>query len=312
MDEWEKHIGFAWIQLIYCASWIVNTVQNDYASCRWLDIMYKVLCAFIDILVLTRDTTANTASIQQLTVSDNSLSLSSTTYFSLPDDNYDYDTIVYWDSDKIAVSVSSFDATMNSDKTIFCADPTDLFFEDSDIHVLCSSLTRADEFSVYVFIFDVDTGTMRTVCCDDSFHQYDISPVMYPAEPFQCYPLADGFLYNEGANIYHIDGVSGEMRSLFDESMVMDDIPLKDSYRDVYWFFDSASFCNGCYMLSVPAYNELPGWYIVLYDSELIYRGCIHITETRIVLYDADNKEISRLEGDFCAYCYLWAAFAGQ
>ena len=79
----------------------------------------------------------------------------------------------------------------------------------------------------------------------------------------------------------------------------------KDSYRDVYWFFDSASFCNGCYMLSVPAYNELPGWYIVLYDSELIYRGCIHITETRIVLYDADNKEISRLEGDFCAYCYL-------
>lgn len=298
-----------------------------------------------EFLVLMRDTTANSASIHQLTVSNNSLCLLSTPYFSLPDDNYNYDTIVYWDSDKIAVSFPSFDATVDSDKTVFWANPTDLFFEDwsltrndatwilsnsdigysselafdvngrtyfpicfyvdTDIHVLCSSLTRADEFSVCVFIFDVDTHTIRTVCCDDSFHKYDISPVMYPADSFQCYPLVDGFLYNEGANIYHIDGVSGEMQILFNESMIMNDIPLKDSYREVYWFFDSASFCNDHYMLSIPAYNELSGWYVALYDSNLIYKGCVYITETQIVLYDANNKKISHLEGAFYAYCYL-------
>lgn len=301
----------------------------------------------MELLTLTQDTTSSLTSIHKLSVSDDSLILHSTPYFSFSSNNYDSNTILYWNSDKIVVSQPSFTTESTSDTTILSANSTDLFYNNwsleyiddtwilanpeigysnefvfeadnrtyspiclymdvdtSYIHVLCNSLTVANDFSVNIFIIDVNTGAMDYVCCDDSFHQYDISPVQYPLDSFYCSPLSDGFLYNEGVRIFKINGKSGELQILFDEDMIMNDIPLKDSYRDIYSFFDSVSFRNNHYTLSLPAYNELTGWYVAFYDSTLIYKGCIHITETKIALYDPDNNIVCDLEGTFHAYCY--------
>lgn len=301
----------------------------------------------MELLTLTQDTTSSLTSIHKLTVSNDSLILHPTPCFSLSLNNYDSNTIIYWDPDKIAVSQPSFTAESTSDTTILSANSTDLFYNNwsltynddtwilenteiaysnkfvfeadnrtyspicfyvdvdaSYIHVLCNSLTVANDFSVDIFIIDVNTGHMEYVCCDDSFHQHNISPVQYPLDSFYCSPLSDGFLYNEGVRIFKINGESGELQILFDENIIMNDIPLQDSYRDIYSFFDSVSFRNNHYALSLPAYNELTGWYVAFYDSTLIYKGCIHISETKITLYDSDNNIVCDLEGAFHAYCY--------
>ena len=297
-----------------------------------------------NLLVVARDTENDAMAIKKLSVADNMLTLSPSPVLTLTEDGIDYDTVLYWDSDKAIISVnaesfllSAEDTTVSANSNLYfeswslAADdsswllsnddtgyqksllfntdgkdytPVRFYADDANVYVLASHLSVASEFSVCIFTVHIDSGTVTILCLDESFRKFEITPVAYPMEFISVYPMPGGFLYNEGTRIFKIDAVTGDMSILFDENSVMNDIPLNDSDREFYSFFDMASYRDGFYILVNPAFNELSGRYVSFYNETLSYCGCILITENSIGLFSSSGERICEIDGEFYVYCY--------
>ncbi len=122
---------------------------------------------------------------------------------------------------------------------------------------------------------------------------------MYDMSYINIFPCEDGFIYSDGAVIYHIEPATGEMEKLFCEDDILEEMPSLDSHRDFYGFFSGFGCQNGYYLLKFNAFNETWGEYVAIFDLEKNYQGFIKITENKLIITDSENNIIDEYEGKF-------------
>lgn len=158
--------------------------------------------------------------------------------------------------------------------------------------------------TIYILSTDISTDltTSSIIVLDDLLEAAEIEKPLYPYHTkgyMNIYGCEQGFLFNEGANVYIISPETQEINLLFSEKDIINPLPYFDSYREGYNFIYDCFYQNGFYLISFPTLNELPGQYIVIYTKDSVYYGYIKITESALSMYDKDNRLIEEITGKF-------------
>lgn len=184
--------------------------------------------------------------------------------------------------------------------------PVSFFVKDDYVYIFCMN-----DIDSAVFIYDIhlsDPAVYKVISYTDKFKKFNIPEPVLPYYAYNynnVYSYDFGFIYNDGVNIYLMDPDAESMTILFNEQQVLKDMPFIDSYREDYIFFIDCAYQNGYYLLSFPAYNILPGWYVVIYDSNCQYSGYLHLSQDRIEYYDFDNKLIDSINVNILPKVYI-------
>ena len=182
------------------------------------------------------------------------------------------------------------------------------------IYILCIYNEVDYNANIGVFVFDNEKNNKEinfassVIFYKDNLNYLNISPPNYPYYFYNgtnIKPFENGFLYNEGANIYLIKSSTEEISLLLNETIILKDMPFLDTYRESYSFFSSIGYQEGYYFVSFIAWNSLAGMYVAIYDINLEYKGYISITENTITLFDKNNKSVDSINDSFLTRIYL-------
>ncbi|MBO5383249.1 MAG: hypothetical protein J6A30_03010 [Ruminococcus sp.] len=191
-------------------------------------------------------------------------------------------------------------------KEIDLSEFSDIRLLSMSVDVLHTKMHVCFQNNTGIYILSTDISSDLTppsiTVLDDLLESAEIEEPLYPYHVkgyMNIYGSEQGFLFNEGANVYIISPETQEINLLFSEKDIINPLPYFDSYREGYNFIYDCFYQNGFYLISFPALNELPGQYIVIYTKDSVYYGYIKITESALSMYDKDNRLIEEITGNF-------------
>lgn len=113
------------------------------------------------------------------------------------------------------------------------------------------------------------------------------------------------FLYNETEKLLIFSPYDGTEKCILDESSVTDAMPFLDTHRDYYGFFDGFSAQSDFYLAKIPAYNEIDGTYVIIFNSHGEFLGYVLCNVDGIKLYDEKNQCIDAIQGNYWPNLYI-------
>ena len=111
-----------------------------------------------------------------------------------------------------------------------------------------------------------------------------------------CSAELNGFLLNEGQNLFLISPYEGTAKKVISEETIEEVLPYLDTHRESYSFFYDFGYQEGHYIATFQTYNALPGMYAVFFSESGEYEGYLLCNENGVTLFDDTNQAVSSLD----------------